>query len=75
MMATALQQGDVSELVAAYLLGHSRKGLTMSYGYYSKGYDAKRLQEAQDRAIAVIDETLSKESYPAIPQPQHAEAV
>jgi integrase len=75
IMATALQQGDVSELVAAYLLGHSRKGLTMSYGYYSKGYDAKRLQEAQDRAIAVIDETLSKESYPAIPQPQHAEAV
>ncbi|WP_162299719.1 site-specific integrase [Marinospirillum perlucidum] len=75
MMATALQQGDVSELVAAYLLGHSRKGLTMSYGYYSKGYDAKRLQEAQDRAIAVIDEMLGKKSDPATVRPQQAEVV
>jgi hypothetical protein len=75
MMATALQQGDVSELVAAYLLGHSRKGLTMSYGYYSKGYDAKRLQEAQDRAIAVIDEMLGKGSGSAPNLSQHAEAV
>ncbi|MGR2737344.1 tyrosine-type recombinase/integrase [Billgrantia sp. Q4P2] len=55
MMATALQQANVSELEAAYLLGHSRKGLTMSYGYYSKGYDPKRLFEAQSRAGKVID--------------------
>lgn len=58
MMATALQQANVSELEAAYLLGHSRKGLTMSYGYYSKGYDAKRLFEAQSRAGAVLDRML-----------------
>lgn len=75
MMATALQRANVSELEAAYLLGHSRKGLTMSYGYYSKGYDAKRLQKAQDRAIAVIDEMLGKESGSAPNLAHHAEAV
>lgn len=58
MMATVMQRADVSELEAAYLLGHSRKGLTMSYGYYSKGYDARRLFEAQDKAGKVIDQTL-----------------
>lgn len=55
MFATALQRGRVSELEAAYLLGHSRKGLTMSYGYYSKGYDAHQLAEAQAKAGAIID--------------------
>ncbi|KPQ24891.1 MAG: Site-specific recombinase XerD [Halomonas sp. HL-48] len=54
MMATAMQQADVSELETAYLLGHSRKGLTMSYGYYSKGYDAKRLLTAQNKVVGVI---------------------
>ena len=47
----------------------------MSYGYYSKGYDAKRLREAQDRAIAVIDEMLGKESASVTAPAQHAEAV
>ncbi|EKL9831181.1 site-specific integrase [Vibrio alginolyticus] len=55
MMATALQRANVSELEAAYLLGHSRKGLTMSYGYYSKGYNAKRLKEALEKGCRVID--------------------
>ncbi|EWH02538.1 tyrosine-type recombinase/integrase [Halomonas sp. BC04] len=58
MMATALQQANVSELEAAYLLGHSRKGLTMSYGYYSKGYDPGRLLSAQRKAVGVIDQWL-----------------
>lgn len=58
MMATFLQQADVTELEAAYLLGHSKKGLTMSYGYYSKGYDSKRLYEAQRKAGEVIDKFL-----------------
>jgi len=61
MMATALQRANVSELEAAYLLGHSRKGLTMSYGYYSKGYDAKRLFEAQSNAGRVIDQMLTEQ--------------
>ena len=60
MMATFLQQADVSELEASYLLGHSKKGLTMSYGYYSKGYDSKRLYEAQKRAGDVIDRILQE---------------
>jgi site-specific recombinase XerD len=55
MMATALQQAGVSELIAAYLLGHSRKGLTMSYGYYSKGYMPKQLAEAQDKVVLAFD--------------------
>jgi integrase len=61
MMATALQQANVSELEAAYLLGHSRKGLTMSYGYYSKGYEPKRLLAAQGRAVTVINGWLKGE--------------
>jgi site-specific recombinase XerD len=55
MMATVLQRAGVSELIAAYMLGHSKKGLTMSYGYYSKGYSAKQLSEAQDKAVAELD--------------------
>lgn len=62
MMATAMQQADVSEYETAYLLGHSRKGLTMSYGYYSKGYDAVRLLNAQNKVIAVIHQWLQKQS-------------
>ncbi|MYL24368.1 tyrosine-type recombinase/integrase [Halomonas alkaliantarctica] len=58
MMATAMQQADVSELETAYLLGHSRKGLTMSYGYYSKGYDAKRLLKAQNKVVDVIKQWI-----------------
>lgn len=60
MMATVLQRANVSELEAAYLLGHSRKGLTMSYGYYSKGYDSVRLFEAQSRAGELIDQMLKE---------------
>ena len=60
MMATALQRAEVSELIAAYLLGHSRKGLTMSYGYYSKGYIPKHLAEAQDKVVLEFDEYIGQ---------------
>ncbi|WP_170840111.1 tyrosine-type recombinase/integrase [Halomonas daqiaonensis] len=62
MMATALQQAKVDEYETAYLLGHSRKGLTMSYGYYSKGYDAQQLLAAQNKVVEVIQRWLENQS-------------
>lgn len=53
MFATALQQAGVDELRAAALLGHKR-GNTMSYGYYSRGYSLQQLKEAYDLAITKI---------------------
>lgn len=55
MMSTALQRADVSEWVSARLIGHSR-GATMTYGYYSIGYTAKRLSEEQNKAILELDD-------------------
>lgn len=60
MMSTFLQRAAVSELVAAHLIGHSRKGLTMTYGYYSKGYTAKQLAEAQNMVVQEYDEYVGE---------------
>lgn len=60
MMATMLQRSEVSELVAAYLLGHSRKGLTMTYGYYSKGYTAKQLADSQNKVVLELDDYIGE---------------
>jgi len=53
MFATALQRAGVEELKAAALLGHER-GSTMSYGYYSTGYQRKQLKEAYDKGVSEL---------------------
>ncbi|CAK2048390.1 Integrase [Vibrio crassostreae] len=53
MFATAMQQAGIDELKAAAILGHKR-GNTMSYGYYSRGYDLKQLKEAYDQCVKRI---------------------
>jgi site-specific recombinase XerD len=55
MFATAAQQADVSESLAAHLIGHGSKGSTMTYGYYSKGYEIKQLLAAQEKAINKLE--------------------
>lgn len=52
MTATAYQQAGVFEGTTAELLGHSRKGLTMSYGLYSTGYELQQLLDAVEVMIA-----------------------
>lgn len=52
MTATAYQRAGVFEGTTAELLGHSRKGLTMSYGLYSTGYELKQLLDAVEMMIA-----------------------
>lgn len=60
MMSTALQRVDVSELVSARLVGH-KTGATMTYGYYSIGYTAKRLAEEQAKAVLELDNYVGQE--------------
>ncbi|MEZ9595722.1 tyrosine-type recombinase/integrase [Shewanella sp. 10N.261.52.F9] len=50
MFATAMQQAEVSELKAAAMLGHKR-GNTMTYAYYSRGYELQQLKEAYDQCV------------------------
>ncbi|NVK23757.1 MAG: tyrosine-type recombinase/integrase [Gammaproteobacteria bacterium] len=54
MFATAMQQAEVEELKAAAIIGHKR-GNTMTYGYYSKGYELKQLKEAYDKCVKRIN--------------------
>ncbi|EGU29632.1 putative integrase [Vibrio ichthyoenteri ATCC 700023] len=53
MFSTAMQQAGVDELKAAAILGHKR-GNTMTYGYYSRGYELQQLKEAYDRCVERI---------------------
>jgi integrase len=53
MFSTAMQQAGVDELKAAAILGHKR-GNTMTYGYYSRGYDLQQLKEAYDQCVECI---------------------
>ncbi len=53
MFSTAMQQSGVDELKAAAILGHKR-GNTMTYGYYSRGYDLQQLKEAYDQCVERI---------------------
>jgi|TARA_B100000700_G_scaffold329039_2_gene448993 integrase len=50
MFATPMQQAEVDELKAAAILGHKR-GNTMTYGYYSKGYELRQLKDAYDKCV------------------------
>lgn len=53
MFSTAMQRAGVDELKAAAILGHKR-GNTMTYGYYSRGYDLQQLKEAYDQCVERI---------------------
>ncbi|RKF14490.1 integrase [Alginatibacterium sediminis] len=53
MFSTAMQQAGVDELKAAAILGHKR-GRTMTYGYYSRGYELQQLKEAYDQCVERI---------------------
>ncbi|CAK3670295.1 tyrosine-type recombinase/integrase [Vibrio crassostreae] len=50
MFSTAMQQSGVDELKAAAILGHKR-GSTMTYAYYSRGYELQQLKEAYDQCV------------------------
>ncbi|WP_235633906.1 tyrosine-type recombinase/integrase [Aeromonas veronii] len=52
MTITAYQRAGVPEDVTAAIVGHSKKGLTMSYGLYSSGYDYKHQLQAVEGMIA-----------------------
>ena len=49
MYITAMERAGIEENVTAQIVGHER-GKTMSYGYYSKGHELKKLKEAVDKA-------------------------
>lgn len=45
MYITAMERAGVEENVTAQIVGHER-GKTMSYGYYSKGHELRKLSES-----------------------------
>lgn len=51
MAATGYQRAGVFEGITAELLGHSRKGLTMSYGLYATGYSLEQLLAAVETML------------------------
>lgn len=53
MFSTAMQQSGVDELKAAAILGHKR-GNTMTYGDYSRGYELQQLKDAYDQCVERI---------------------
>lgn len=64
MLSTAAHQAGANELQVAYLIGHSRKGLTMTYDYYSKGYNVKQLLEIQNIAIKQLESNMQTKEIP-----------
>lgn len=52
MAATGYQQAQVFEGIAAGILGHSRKGLTLSYGLYATGFELQQQLEAVETMLA-----------------------
>lgn len=62
MLSTALHQAGVDEMEAAYLIGHSRKGLTLTYDYYSDGYNIKQLAKIQKRGIRQLESNMGTAS-------------
>ncbi|HIF9094860.1 TPA: tyrosine-type recombinase/integrase [Photobacterium damselae] len=51
MFSTAMEQAGVDELKAAAIVGHKR-GKTMTYLYYSRGYTLPQLKEAYDQGVS-----------------------
>ncbi len=52
MAATGYQRAQVFEGIAAGILGHSRKGLTLSYGLYATGFELQQQLEAVEKMLA-----------------------
>ncbi|WP_223932256.1 hypothetical protein [Aeromonas caviae] len=52
MAATGYQRAKVFEGIAAGILGHSRKGLTLSYGLYATGFELQQQLEAVETMLA-----------------------
>lgn len=52
MTITAYQRAGVTEDITAPIVGHSKKGLTLSYGLYSAGYDYTVQLRAVEAMIA-----------------------
>ena len=48
-VSTNFDRAKVEERVAARLIGHSRVGTTMTYGYYSEGEDFEEALEAVNK--------------------------
>jgi integrase/recombinase XerC len=55
---TAMERASVEENVAAQIVANER-GKRMSYGYYLKGLELKKLKIAVDKSTYVIDNELS----------------
>ena len=53
MYITAMERAGIEENITAQIVGHER-GKTMSYGYYSKGFELVRLKKAVDLAITSV---------------------
>ncbi|GAA0209835.1 hypothetical protein GCM10009123_16560 [Kangiella japonica] len=53
MYITAMERAGVEENVTAQIVGHER-GKTMSYGYYSKGHELKKLKEAVEKGLRLM---------------------
>lgn len=53
MYITAMERAGIEENITAQIVGHER-GKTMSYGYYSKGHELRRLKEAVDRGTPLL---------------------
>ncbi len=52
MAITAYQRAGIPEDVTAPIVGHGTKGLTMSYGLYSSGYDYSHQLQAVEAMLA-----------------------
>ena len=51
--ATAAQRAEVREDIAAQIVGHSN-AKTLTFGYYSKGYEPSTLKENYDKIAEYI---------------------
>jgi hypothetical protein len=51
LVATQLEQAGVAESTAADLLGHDRRGATMSFGLYSGGSSMEQKRAAIEKLV------------------------
>ncbi len=58
MTITAYQNAGVQEGMTSQIVGHSKQGLTLSYGLYSSGYNYAHQLEAVEKMLA--EETMSQ---------------
>ncbi|MBL0581060.1 DUF6538 domain-containing protein [Aeromonas caviae] len=58
MAITAYQNAGIQEGMTSQIVGHSKQGLTLSYGLYSSGYNYAHQLEAVEKMLA--EETMSQ---------------